>query len=415
VEIRTKKRDPENDRSSKKGRYSDVLPRGFRAAGVACGLKASKKEDLGILFSESACAGAAVFTRNQFAAAPIEVTRAHVRKALPRAIVVNSGNANACTGDGGVRDARDMAAMTARALRVRTEEVLVCSTGVIGKRLDMAKIERGIKSAARGASAEGWLNFTNAICTTDTFQKVAAGELIVGGKAVRMLGVAKGAGMIHPNMATMLCFIATDAAITPGALRAALGEATDASFNCVTVDGDTSTNDSVIVMANGAAGNARITLHSRALKQFTCMLTILCQELAKMIARDGEGATKFVTITVKGAANGEAAKRVAMSVARSNLVKATFYGEDPNWGRVVAAIGYSGVRVVPERVIVRFGDTVVFRKNRGVAYDVRRVRKYLSCDEVELQIELGMGQHSATVWTCDLTCEYVRFNAAYQT
>jgi glutamate N-acetyltransferase/amino-acid N-acetyltransferase len=309
-----------------------------------------------------------------------------------------------------------MASMTARALNIGPEKVLVFSTGAIGEKLDVKKIGNGIREAAKTLSSDKLEQFADSICTTDTHRKVSSHSFSVGQKKINVLGVAKGAGMINPRMATMLCFILTDAKIEGRALGTALRQAVDDSFNCITVDGDTSTNDSVILLANGAAGNKKITLNSKGFRRFSKSLNYICQDLAKMIAKDGEGASKFVTVKVKGATGMRAARQVAKSIANSNLVKTAILGEDSSiWGRIAAAIGYSGVQVNAEKVVISLGGKTVLRKNQAANYSDRLLAKHLSGKAVEIEVNLCMGKANATVWTCDLTCDYVKFNAAYHT
>lgn len=390
-------------------------PKGFQVAGVSCGIKAGEKRDLALIYSAKTCEAAAMFTTNTFAAAPVQVSKKHLLAGAPRAIVANSGNANACTGNEGMEDAFAMAHLAAKALRLADEEILVCSTGLIGERLPMDCIRTGISAAAKSLCPDHWPDVANAIMTTDTRPKVNALELELDGTTVSLLGVAKGAGMIHPRLATMLAFIATDAGISQDALRQALRTAVDLSFNAITVDGDTSTNDSVVLLANGAAGNRIIALGSRSYHTFKAKLTELCQSLAREIARDGEGATKLIEIVVTGAASGSDARQIAMAVAHSNLVKTAIFGCDPNWGRIACAVGYSGVPCSLEKLTIALGPHNLFVQGSPQAVDRVLMKTYLKQPEIRIEIHLNAGAKTATVWTCDLSEQYVRLNAEYHT
>ncbi|MDT7898580.1 MAG: bifunctional glutamate N-acetyltransferase/amino-acid acetyltransferase ArgJ [Armatimonadota bacterium] len=403
---------------------SITTPEGFLAAGVACGIKASERKDLALIVSELPCVAAATFTTNKVKAAHIIVCRENLRpqKATVRAIVVNSGNANCCTGGQGVEDARRMCEMAAhelstqRGLNIQPHEVLVASTGVIGVRLPMDKVEQGITMAVAHLSRQGGREAAEAIMTTDTKPKFAAVRLELFGKVIHIGGIAKGAGMIAPNMATMLCFIGTDACIGRKALQSALRYAVERSFNSITVDGDTSTNDTVVLMANWMAGGSEIAEGSDAFLRFREALTSLCQRLAKMIAADGEGATKLVEICVTGAESERDAKAVALTVANSLLVKTALFGNDPNWGRIAAAVGRAPARVKSETLTIRLGEFECFRRGEPVPFDEAAAHEWLKASrEITLHIDLGIGAASWTVWTCDLSTEYVRFNAEYTT
>ncbi len=331
-----------------------------------------------------------------------------------RAIVANSGNANACNGERGMEDARAMAAAAAKALGVETEQVFVASTGVIGQPLAIDKVEAGIKQAASVLSIDGGEDAARAIMTTDTRKKERAVVVDINGVQVRIGGIAKGAGMIQPNMATMLAFITTDCAINEDLLQEALKEAVDESFNMITVDGDTSTNDTVIILANGQAGNPPIQEKDGAYSAFLAGLKDLTRELAKDIVRDGEGATKLVEVKVKGARDFAAARQVAKAIANSNLVKTAIFGCDANWGRIICAAGYSGVDFIPEQVDIYLGDEQVAAKGAGLPFDEDRAKKILEQDEVAITVDLHMGGGLATVWTCDLTYDYIKVNASYR-
>ena len=402
-------------------------PRGFRAAGVRCGIKKSGRKDLSMIVSSRPAAAAGAFTTNLVKAAPVVLTEGLVDAGRGiRAVVVNSGNANAMTGERGMADARRMAHSAAVAMRIPKSSVAVASTGVIGRFLPMDRVLRGIRKAVRALSAgrKAAIGAAEAIMTTDTFRKeVAVTAVLSDGTEVTVGGMAKGSGMIAPQMrvnhATMLCFVTTDAAVSPGALSRAFGSAIDKSFNMVNVDGDQSTNDTALVLANGAAGNAPFERDPA----FEEALEHVCTALAKMIARDGEGATKLVEVVVTGAASESDGRNAAISVVRSNLVKAALFGCDPNFGRIAAALGRAGCALEPGRL------DVGLRSDRGSAKiienglpagmsdpeSLQRARMILHAHELNITIDLGMGSHSARAWGCDLTYDYVKINAEYTT
>ncbi len=398
---------------------------GFRAAGVHCGLKPAGDRDLALIASDVPCRAAAVFTRNRVAAAPVLYDRAVLadNRDSMQAVVINAGNANACTGQRGLDDARETTRLVAEALGLRAGQVLVMSTGVIGQHLRMDNIRAGVRSAVAALSPDGGHDAALAIMTTDTRPKEAGVQVDIGGRPVIIAGMCKGAGMIHPDMATMLAVIATDAAISAECLQTALAAAAEVSFNMMTVDGDTSTNDTLAVLANGLAGNPQITdAGADDYRAFAEGLTFVAQELAKAIARDGEGATKFVTITVRGGPSFAEAKQVAMTIAHSPLVKTALYGQDANWGRVLCAVGYSGVAIEPERIGLWFASPEdsgppleLVRGGRPFDVDEARAAEILACHDVDIVVELGLGQAQATVWTCDLSHDYVSINAHYRT
>ncbi len=392
-----------------------TAPKGFTAAGVHCGVKKSRK-DLAILYSERPARCAALFTANRVAAAPVILDRELLtRSDLMRAVVVNSGNANACTGERGMRDAREMASAAAAALGVPAGQVLVSSTGVIGKYLPMESIRGGILEGAKALAPGGGADAAEAIMTTDTFVKQAAFRIEIDGTIVTLGGMAKGSGMIAPNMATMLAFVATDAAIDGPALRAMLKSAADRSFNRITVDGDTSTNDMVALFANGRAGNAEIrSADEGSGAVFLAALERLLVRLSKMIVTDGEGATKLIEIRVTGAASEEAAALAARAVANSNLVKTAIHGEDANWGRILAAVGYSGISFAPEEVEIFFDRVPILRRNYNIDFSEEEAARALAKKEVAITIRLNQGSASAVFWTCDLSKEYVAINANYR-
>jgi glutamate N-acetyltransferase/amino-acid N-acetyltransferase len=385
---------------------------GFAAAGAACGVRSAGMTDLGLLFSELPCETAAVFTRNAVKGAPLVVTREAVESGGVRAVVANSGIANAATGQRGIEDAHAMQELVAEALGIVAGEVAVASTGVIGVCLPMDRISAGIRAAAEELGGAG---FAEAILTTDTRAKEAVARVEVGGKSVTVGGTAKGSGMIHPNMGTMLAFLTTDAVVEKECLEETLRRVTDRTFNRVTVDGDTSPSDMALLMANGAAGNATITLDSPDYPVFVEAVEGVARQLAKEIARDGEGATRLVEVVVEGAASEERAGALAKSVVGSNLVKAAVFGEDANWGRVITAMGSSGVEFDPEGVDLWFGPIKVFSGGEPVLHEEAEANATLSGGEVRITARLGEGEASATAWGCDLSYEYVRINGSYRT
>ncbi|HLM76991.1 MAG TPA: bifunctional glutamate N-acetyltransferase/amino-acid acetyltransferase ArgJ [Rubrobacteraceae bacterium] len=388
---------------------------GFLAAGVACGVRYEGRRDLGLLLSEEpGCTAAVVQTMNVLKAAPLPVTKEAVATGNVRAVVVNSGIANAATGRRGLEDAYRMQALAAAELGLEKEEVAVSSTGVMGEHLPMDRIEAGIKEAVASLSESG-SGFAEAILTTDTRTKEASARVQVGDKTVTVGGVAKGSGMIHPNMATMLGFITTDAAVKKESLQSTLRRATDRSFNRVTVDGDTSPNDTVLLISNGAAGNTPLTAESPDYPAFEGAVEAVMRQLAKEIARDGEGATKLVEVIVEGAKSEEAAAALAKAVVGSPLFKAAVYGEDANWGRVLNAMGYAGTPFDPEGVELYFGPIKVFANGEPVPHREAEANATLAGDEVQVVARLKEGEASATAWGCDLTYEYVKINGSYRT
>lgn len=393
-----------------------TAPKGFVAAGVKSGIKKSGKEDVAVILSQVPAAVGAVFTQNMMASPSVLVSKEIAKNDYIRAIVVNAGNANACTGDQGIKDANMMAELTAKAVGSNKEEVLVCSTGVIGHFLPMDKIENGINAAVKALSVEGGESAAEAIQTTDTFVKKNAYEFELSGKTVTIAGIAKGSGMIHPNMATMLTFITTDAAVEPSLLKKMTKYVADRSFNMVVVDGDTSTNDTMIVMANGQAQNSLIDSENHSDYQtFLQAFLTISQDLAKLIARDGEGATKFLAVNVTGANDFVEAKAVAMAIAKSPLVKTAFFGQDPNWGRIVCAAGYSGVNFLPEKMSVALNNVTIFKNGMSIKTDEKQLQDVMEQKDIEVQVTLGQGEAEATVWTCDFSYDYVKINAEYHT
>ncbi|HXZ12035.1 MAG TPA: bifunctional glutamate N-acetyltransferase/amino-acid acetyltransferase ArgJ [Candidatus Sulfotelmatobacter sp.] len=395
------------------------LPRGFSFAATACGLKKSGL-DLALLVSETPAAAAAVFTKNRVQAAPVLASQAHLRKSRNkiRGIIVNSGNANCCTGPEGYAASAATTLKVARELgRLHPSQILVCSTGVIGAPLRVEKILRAVPDLvrARRASSSAFAQFTRAIMTTDTRPKRAAAQFRLGGKWVRLLGCCKGAGMIQPNMATMLAFLATDAAIPPAMLQRALRRAVAATFNCITVDGDTSTNDTVAILANGESGARKITREGADYKKFSAALESVCRKLALAIVADGEGAQRVIEIEVCGAPSDRAAGEIARTIANSPLVKTALAGADPNWGRILAAAGRAGVAFDFQRVSIRLTGITVCRRGREHPFSERVAHKRMLAKHVPIAVDLHSGRGRARMWTCDFTGEYVDINASYRT
>jgi len=388
---------------------------GFLAGTAFAAIKKKDKRDIAVIQSTVPAAAAGVFTLNKVKAAPVLVTMERIAVGRAQAVVVNSGNANACNGEQGMRDALAMTAEAAEALSIPEDTVLVASTGVIGGKMPMDKVLPGIRAAAGQVSKDGGPLAAEAIMTTDTFPKEAAVRLELGGKWVTVGGMAKGSGMIHPNMATMLCFITTDAAISPACLKQALKYTIDRSFNMVTVDGDTSTNDMAVIMANGIAGNREIEGEGQDYALFLAALTEVCTRLAVAIARDGEGATKLIEVEVINAATEEDARLAARAVAGSTLFKAAVFGRDANWGRVICAAGYSGADFDPERVDIFLGDEQVAKDGGSLEFSEERALGILSGDTVKVTLDFKTGQFSAIAWGCDLTYDYVKINADYRT
>jgi len=390
-----------------------TFPRGFKAAAVAAGLKPDR-DDLALLAADRSCAAAGVFTRNLATAAPVVVSREHLRSGRARAVVVNAGCANAATGEGGLRDAREMAAAAAAAVGCPAGEVVVASTGVIGVPLPMDKVRTGIAAAGRGLSVEGGSAAARAILTTDTKPKEVALDLDLGGRPVRLGAMAKGAGMIAPNLATMLAFFTTDADIAPGLLQRALREAVGESLNRITVDGDTSTNDMAVILASGASGAPPVQDEGPAFTVFQAALTEASQRLAEMIVRDGEGAARVARVLVEGARSADDAQRIARTVAESPLVKTALHGGDPNWGRLLAAAGRAGVEIDMSRLDIFIGDVWVAEGGAARAYDEAVAAAAMREDPVRFRLRLQAGSAQGSFLTCDLTHGYVDINAHYR-
>ncbi|MCB1230483.1 MAG: bifunctional glutamate N-acetyltransferase/amino-acid acetyltransferase ArgJ [Verrucomicrobiae bacterium] len=388
--------------------------KGFRAAGVTCGIKNpdSPKRDLMVILSDFPAETAGVFTQNEVKAAPVRLSQTYLKQATPKAIVANSGNANACTGTIGMDHARRMADTAAKALGIRRREVLVCSTGIIGLPMPIERIEAKMPELAGslGEGAEANALAAEAIMTSDTRPKSEAIRVKIGGKTVTLGAIAKGAGMINPNMATMLCFVTTDAKISKAELRAATREATDLSFNRITIDGDMSTNDTVLVMANGQAGNRAITKGGPGGRAFREALTELMRRMAKKIVADGERVTKLVEVVVKGAYSSADAEKVARAVANSKLVKCSWNGNDPNWGRVIHAVGYSGARIREEMVDIYFDGRCAAKHGLVSDTPLEELQRVVSGPKFRVCIDLNLGSGEYNIYTADLSPEYVLFN-----
>ncbi len=402
-----------------------TFARGFRAGTAACGIKAftagasaiprEQKDDLCVIHSAYPCDTGGVFTTNKVKSASVVIDQLHLQRNRVQAVTINSGNANACTGAQGFRDALLMAKLSADRLDLDPDQVLVSSTGVIGRYLPMDAIKPGIAQACGQLSADTGEAAARAIMTTDTVPKTAQVEVDLGAVTVRVGGMCKGSGMIHPNMATMLAYITTDAAVESGLMAKLVKSVADRSFNQVTIDGDSSTNDSFLIFANGAAGNEPVRADSVQAEQLEAGLVHVAQELARAIARDGEGATKLITVRVLDAATDHDAREAARTVASSSLVKTAVHGGDPNWGRVVCALGYSGADLALDRLHLTVGGLVVFERGAGVDVDLAAVRRAFEQPEIEIVAKLGLGEGRAEAWGCDLSEEYVRINADYTT
>lgn len=396
---------------------SIITPKGFYAAGIHTGVKRYRL-DLGVIYCEVPASSAACYTLNKVQAAPIKITKESISKeGKLQAIIVNSGNANACTGSKGVEDAYTMRKACAEVFQIPEHYVAVSSTGVIGEFLQIEKILNGIKkikplTQVKFDSAE---RFNEAILTTDTINKRACFQTMIDGKTITFGGAAKGSGMIHPNMATMLAFLTTDANIEPDYLQMALSEVIDLTFNRITVDGDTSTNDTVVVMASGLAENEKLTKEHPEWDKFVLALRMTCEHLAKKIARDGEGATKLIEVQVKGALNDEEAGKVAKSIVGSDLVKSAIYGTDANWGRIICAIGYSGAEIDPDLVDISIGEIQTLKDGMPIPFSEEEATQYLSTENIIIYVDLKIGEGYGKAWGCDLTYDYVRINAGYRT
>jgi glutamate N-acetyltransferase/amino-acid N-acetyltransferase len=393
----------------------EILVPGFRFAGVACGIKKSGAADCGVLIADQPAAAGAVFTRNRFCAAPVVLGRERVRRGTLQAIVVNSGNANACTGAQGLSDAEQACDTAAAALGIAPKLVAACSTGIIGVPLPMTKLATGITQAVAAARPDGLWSFARAIMTTDAFPKVASATVSLGRRRVTVAGIGKGAGMIAPDMATLLVYIVTDAALERRSAAWLASQVAARPFNELTVDGDTSTNDSLFLLASGAAGNPPIAADGPARRALARAVAEVGGEIARLVAADGEGATRVVTIEVRGAGDDRAAAKVARAVAGSQLVKTAFFGVDPNWGRIACAVGYSDVALDPAQVAIRIGDVEVFRGGGGITAATEAARAVMSQPEFTVRIVIGKGRGTARLVTTDLSKDYVDLNSAYST
>jgi len=392
---------------------------GFVAGGIHCGIRKNKsKPDLAMIYSEKPCAAAAVYTQNLVKGAPILVTRKNIADGAAKAVICNSGNANTCNADGEEK-AQAMCDLTAQALGIAPQDVVVASTGVIGQVLPIEPIAAGIPELVKALSADGSHAAATAIMTTDTIAKEAAAEAEIGGKTVKVGGISKGSGMIHPNMATMLCFVTTDCAISPAMLDKAIHQVTEKTFNMISVDGDTSTNDTFAILANGAADNPEITAPGPDYDAFAEALEAVCRQLSKLMAGDGEGATKLLICRVDGAMDLAMARTVAKSVICSTLFKAAMFGADANWGRVLCAIGYSGAAVDVNKIDVSFrsakGQVDVCQNGAGIPFSEEKASQVLSEHEIEILVHLHLGEASAEAYGCDLTYDYVKINGDYRT
>ena len=391
-----------------------IVP-GFLANGIHAGIKEGRRKDLALIYSTTPARAAAVFTTNVFKAAPVLIDMERIKGGRAQAILTNSGNANAATGAEGYRDALAVSAALSKRLGLPDDLILVASTGVIGHRLPVRKIESGLDKLIKGLRPEGIPDAEAAIMTTDRFEKIAVRKGLIGDRDITLCGMAKGAGMIEPHMATMLAYVMTDADIDAETLDRVFRTAVDRSFNAVSVDGCMSTNDTAVILANGAACNAVINRRSKSLSLFREMLLGVLSELSQAMVRDGEGATKIIRIDVQGARTSSDAKKVAYAVANSNLVKTACFGQDPNWGRIIAAAGSVGIPLPPEAVEVYFDDMVVFRQGCGVSANRKKLLGIMSRNEFCLGIRLGMGTRSFCLHTSDLTYDYVKINAHYHT
>ena len=392
---------------------------GFEAGGIHCGVRKNKsKPDLAMIYSEKPCAAAAVYTQNLVKGAPILVTQKNIADGAAKAVICNSGNANTCNADGEEK-AQAMCDLTAQALGIAPQDVVVASTGVIGQVLPIEPIAAGIPELVKALSADGSHAAATAIMTTDTIAKEAAAEVEIGGKTVKVGGISKGSGMIHPNMATMLCFVTTDCAISPAMLDKAIHQVTEKTFNMISVDGDTSTNDTFAILANGAAGNPEITAPGPDYDAFAQALEAVCRQLSKLMAGDGEGATKLLVCRVDGAMDLAMARTVSKSVICSTLFKAAMFGADANWGRVLCAIGYSGAAVDVNKIDVSFrsakGQVDVCQNGAGIPFSEEKASQVLSEHEIEILVHLHLGEASAEAYGCDLTYDYVKINGDYRT
>ena len=393
----------------------DFKVNGFLFSGISAGIKKDGKRDLGLIYSEVPAQVAGLFTTNAVKAAPVKLDIERMKKGLCQAIVVNSGNANACTGSQGLRDANRVSSLVAGQLKIDERLVFPSSTGVIGSPLPMKKIEKGIPRLTGQLSSEGWMNTVEAMMTTDTFPKVEVATCRIRGKQVRLCGMVKGAGMIRPDLATMLSFLVTDACIKAPLLQRMLGEAAEVSYNRITIDGETSTNDTVLLLANGKAGHPSLNRMDRDGEVFQSMLSKVCRRLAESVVKDGEGATKFIEILIRGARSLKEAKQAAYAVAHSPLVKTAFFGEDANWGRILCALGYSGVHIDADRIDVFFDKTSIVKKGMGVGpRSEEKAGQILKKKSFKVIVDLHQSKSQFSILTTDLSLDYVKINASYR-
>ena len=394
---------------------ADFQVPGFSFAGVSAGLKKDGKRDLGLIYSEVPAHAAGLFTTNRVKAAPVRLDMERIKKGICQAVVINSGNANACNGPRGLKDARKIALGVSKHLGIHERLVLVSSTGVIGVPLPMPAIERNIRRLTNDLSPDGWMKTVESIMTTDTSQKIEVATCRIKGERVKLCGMVKGAGMIEPHMATMLSYLVTDAKVKAPMLQRMLRDVADDSYNCITLDGDTSTNDTVLLLANGKADHPIIDRMGKDERIFRSMLLEVCQNLAKSLVKDGEGATKFIEVAVKGARNREDAQKVAYSIANSPLVKTAFFGEDLNWGRVMCAVGYSGAPIDPDRIDVFLDKVPIVKRGVGLGETFEsRARKVLKEKSFKVTVNLHQGKGEFSVFTMDLSFDYVKINASYR-
>jgi glutamate N-acetyltransferase / amino-acid N-acetyltransferase len=388
---------------------------GFLANGISAGIKEGQQKDLALIYSTIPAKVAAVFTKNTFKAAPVLIDAERIKRGTAQAIITNSGCANAATGKAGYLDALSVSAALSRQLKIKEELVLLGSTGVIGKRLPVKKIESGMSRLVKGLNEFGIEDAEEAIMTTDKYPKIAIRRGTVGAKDITICGIAKGAGMIEPNMATLLTYVMTDALIDAKALNTVFHQAIDSTFNTISVDGCMSTNDTAIILANGLAGNNPLERAQARLQRFRDMLSDVLMELSQAVVKDGEGATKFISITVDGAKSRSDARRAAYAIANSNLVKTAFFGEDPNWGRIVSALGSSGIPLEKEKVSLTIGGLLVFTQDAPTGFPLNKLKDIFQKDRIDVQVQLGGGDKSYCVYTSDLSYDYVKINADYST
>lgn len=398
---------------------SATLPKinvpGFLANGVSAGIKGGDEKDIGLIYSTIPAKAAALFTKNTFKAAPVLIDTERIKRGVAQAIFTNSGCANAATGKEGMADALAVSGAAAKHLKIPEEQLLVCSTGVIGRRLPVKKIEAGMGKLVKGLHEYGIPDAEAAMMTTDKFPKIAIRRGIVGAKDITICGIAKGAGMIEPNMATLLTYVMTDVLVDAKALNTVFHQVVDSTFNAISVDGCMSTNDTAIILANGLAGNNPLERAQARVQRFREMLADVLAELAQAVVKDGEGATKFITIYVEGAKSKSDARRVAYSIANSNLVKTAFFGADPNWGRIISAIGASGVQLEKEKISLSIGNLTVFSQDAPVNFALNRLKEVFEDKKIDIRVSLGGGDKSYCVYTSDLSYDYVKINADYST